>query len=442
MRPLPGLLLAALAAACAAGPREDTVLLLHTNDVHGHIERMPTLAGLVKAEREKRRDVLFLDAGDAVSGTPVSTVFRGTPVYSVGNLAGYDAACLGNHEFDHGFARIAAFRETAAYPLLCANAWAPAPPPGPNGKGEDRGPLLGDAPWTVLDCDGVRVGIIGLVTEKTPGMTVRKGNEGVVFEPAAAALRRLVPEVRPKCDLLVALTHLGYEEDVELARTVPGVDVIVGGHSHTDLPGPVQIGDTVIVQAFCYGQRLGRLELTVDLEKRRVLKWEGRPIPVDPASQPRDPLVAAAVEEFEKQVARTVDVAIGTARADLSRQELKSITERAYRETLGCDFGLQNDGGVRDVIPKGPVTIRQIWTVLPFDNTLVKVRIRGARLPEAWKRQRRDVDPERIYTVATNSFVADHLEKHLPGCEPGVEDSGIALRDAVVAWVRKNPDLR
>jgi 5'-nucleotidase/UDP-sugar diphosphatase len=442
MRPLPALLLAALAAACAAGPREDTVLLLHTNDVHGHVEMLPTLAGLVKAEREKRRDVLFLDAGDAVSGTPVSTVFRGTPSFSVGNLAGYDAACLGNHEFDHGFARIALFRETASYPLLCANAWAPAPPPPPGGKGEDRGPLLGDAPWTVLDCDGVRVGIIGLVTEKTPGMTVRKGNEGVVFEPAADALRRLVPVVRPQCDLLVALTHVGYEEDVELARTVPGVDVIVGGHSHTDLPGPVQIGDTVVVQASCYGQRLGRLEITVDLEKRRVLRWEGRPIPVDPRSQPRDPLVAAAVEEFEKQVAKTVDVVVGAARGDLGKGELKAITERACRETLGCDFGLQNDGGVRSVIPKGPVTIRQIWTVLPFDNTLVKVRIRGARLPEAWTRLRKDIDPERIYTVATNSFVADHLEKHLSGCEPGVEDSGVPLRDAVVAWVRRNPDLR
>src|SRR5688572_12630740 len=182
--------LAFLAALGPAGPREDTVLLFHTNDLHGHVEMLPTLSGLVKAERTKRRDVLWLDAGDQISGTPVSSMYQGTPVFALTGLAGVDASCLGNHEFDHGFARIAKFREAAPYPLLCANARSP------------EGELLADAEWTVLPVDGVRVGVIGLLTEKTPAMTVKKGNEGVRFEAAKAALRRLVPVVRKECDLL------------------------------------------------------------------------------------------------------------------------------------------------------------------------------------------------------------------------------------------------
>jgi 5'-nucleotidase/UDP-sugar diphosphatase len=429
-RILAALLAAALApAAGATGPRVDTVLLFHTNDLHGHIEAMPTLAGLVKAEREKRRDVLWLDAGDLVSGTPVSTVYQGTPVFVVAGLAGLDAACLGNHEFDHGFARIAKFREAAPFPLLCANARAP------------DGELLADAEWTVLPVDGVRVGVIGLVAENTPAMTVRKGNEGVRFEAARAALERLVPVVREKCDLLVALTHVGYDDDVELARTVRGVDVIVGGHSHTDLPGPVQVGSTVVVQASCYGRRLGRLEVTVDMDGRRMSKWEGRPVVVEPGSQPRDAAVAASVEEFERKVAARVDVVVGRAARDLGRDDLRALAERAFRERLGADFGLHNDGGVRDTIPKGPVSIRRLWEVFPFDNTLVLVKVKGENLP-ADLRKRGTIDPDRVYTVATNTFVADHAEKYLPRAEAGFEDSGIQARDAVVDWVRKNPELR
>ncbi len=428
----PAILLAALGiSSCAVGPREDTVLLFHTNDLHGHIERMPTLAGIVKSERERRPDVLWLDAGDVVSGTPVSTVFQGTPVYAVTTLAGVDAGCLGNHEFDHGWRQIAKFREAATYPLLCANARSP------------DGEPLGDAPWKVFDVDGVRVGVIGVVTEKTPGMTVRKGNEGVLFEPARAALERLVPEVRPKCDLLVALTHVGYDEDVEIARAVKGLDLVVGGHSHTDLPGPVQIGSTVVVQAGCYGQRLGRVEITVDLGSRRILRWEGKPVVVDVDRQARDPETARLVDELEKRVEKTVDVVVGTAARDLGKDDLKALAERVFREAVGADLGLQNEGGVRDVLPKGPVTVRRIWNVFPFDNTIARIRVKGADLPEALARAvGSGLDRGKAYTVAINSFIADHLDKYIPGARGEVEDSGIAVRDAVVDWVKRNPDLR
>jgi 2',3'-cyclic-nucleotide 2'-phosphodiesterase (5'-nucleotidase family) len=162
---------------------------------------------------------------------------------------------------------------------------------------------------------------------------------------------------------------------------------------------------------------------------------------IEPATQPRDTAVAAAVEELEKKVAAQVDAVVGNAARSLDRDDLKALAERVMKERLGADFGLQNDGGVRSRIPKGRVTVRQLWEVFPFDNSLVMLKVKGANVPASMARKG-SLDPEKVYTVATNTFVADHADKHLPGAEPGAEDSGIPLRDAVVEWVRKNPDLK
>lgn len=424
-----------IAPVLAQEAREDTVLILHTNDLHGHIENAATLSGLAKAERAKRKDVIWLDAGDAITGTPVSTVYKGGPIFGIMTAMGVDAACLGNHEFDYGWAHISSFRSAADFPLLAANARDP------------QGNLLADDEWRVFNVDGVRVGVIGLVTENTPASTVKKGNEGVRFEPAKDALQRLVPVVRKECDLLVALTHLGYEADVELARSVKGVDVIVGGHTHTDLPGPVKVGGTLVVQAFRYGERLGRLEVTVDLDQKRITKWEGKPIVVDREKQPRDENTAYMVERFEASIENHVKEVVAEAREDLDKAALNALAESVFRDALKADFGLNNVRGVRDVLKKGPVTVRQLWTIFPFDNTLVRVKVRGDRLPqELADRARRaaggaDPVPDRLYTVAVNSYMADHLDSYVPGAEPGPEDTGIVMRRAIVDWVREHKTL-
>jgi 2',3'-cyclic-nucleotide 2'-phosphodiesterase (5'-nucleotidase family) len=221
------------------------------------------------------------------------------------------------------------------------------------------------------------------------------------------------------------------------------VDVIVGGHSHTDLPGPVEVGGVIVVQAHRYGSRLGRLELTVDLESKRVVRWAGKPVVVEPEKQPRDADLARLVAEWESKVAAVVDQPLAEARRDLGKDDLKGLAERVFREAVDADLGFMNGGGVRAVLPKGKVSVRQVWGVFPFDNTVVTVRVRGSRLPAGVAAGLPGpVEPDRVYTVATNSFVADHLDEMLPGAEEGVEDSGIPVRDAVLDWIRRNPDLR
>src|SRR5262249_30233363 len=155
-----------------------------------------------------------------ISGTPVSTVFKGEPVFEVMTLMGYDAAALGNHEWDHGWRQIARFRDIASFPLLNANAADP------------DGRPLGDEPWHVFDVGGCRVGVIGLVTDELPTRTTKDNWSTCRVESPLAAAKRLVPIVRRKCDVVVLLTHVGVEVDAAIAGAVPGIDLVVGGHSH------------------------------------------------------------------------------------------------------------------------------------------------------------------------------------------------------------------
>ena len=434
---LPVLLLAASCAGSGSSgrPERDTVLLLHTNDTETRLVAdrdgeggMARIGGVVDRARAERPDVLLLDAGDAVTGTPASSLFEGRPVFHVMSEMGYDAMALGNHEFDHGFARIADYRRIATFPLLAANLVGP------------DGGLLADAAYEVIDVDGVRVGVIGVITPDTPRMTIGGATTGCAFEAAEAALARLVPEVEKRADLVVVLSHLGHDEDRELAAAVPGIDVIVGGHSHTELAEPDVVGGTLIVQAGHMGKRLGRLELTVDLRTGTVARYDGRLIRVD-ARLPESARVRSAVAVWEGRVAEAVDVLIGAADRDLGKPELRRATGEIYRRVLGADLGYQNPGGVRATIAAGPIRIRDVWYVLPFENTLVTVRVRGGALPSWAKERIGRVEPDRIYTVATNSYVADHPEQYFPGGVESVRDSGREMRGAVIDWVREHGGL-
>jgi 2',3'-cyclic-nucleotide 2'-phosphodiesterase (5'-nucleotidase family) len=151
--------------------------------------------------------------------------------------------------------------------------------------------------------------------------------------------------------------------------------------------------------------------------------------------------VREAVEVWEARVRERVDVVIAKAERDYSPRDLKAITEEIYRQALKTDLGYQNPGGVRAPIVGGDVTIRDIWNVLPFENTLVTVRIRGANLPEGLAKRLREVDPERVYTLATNSYVAAHHERFFPDGIEGMVDSGRSMRGVVVDWVKERGRL-
>ena len=421
------LLAAAALAACASTPRLRRVQIVHTNDLHGHVERCAAVAAVAAEARAQHTATLLLDAGDCISGTPVSTVFKGRPIFEIMSAMGYDAVALGNHEWDHGWQLIAEFQEISAFPLLCANARDP------------EGRPIGDAPYRIFETGGVRIGVIGLVTEGVPGLTVTSASEGCTFESPVETAKRLVPQVRAQCDVVVLLTHVGVAEDAALAGAVPGVDLIIGGHTHTELREPLSVEGVAIVQAKCYGERVGIIDLTWDTEKRTVAGLEYRLVEIDADKMPNDPRVKELVDTWQAQVEKLVAVVIGKTSRRLDKRRLRTRIERVYKDVLGTDFGFQNTGGIRATIEAGEIEIRDVWTVLPFDNTLVVVELPGSSLYAYAKRQLgKSWDPEKTYTVATNSFVADHMDKYFGVESATVRDSGRLMRDEVVNWVREH----
>ncbi|MCB1692420.1 MAG: bifunctional metallophosphatase/5'-nucleotidase, partial [Pseudomonadales bacterium] len=380
---------------------EKDLVIIHTNDFHGHIQHENEYAGaariaaFVKQVRATNDGVLVLDAGDAISGTPVSTMFKGAPIFEVLNLVGYDAGAIGNHEFDHGYERIEKFREIANYPLLSANAFGPT------------GDLLADAPMLIKQVNGIRVGIIGLITDYTPNMITPTGNEGISFAPPMYTLAATVRAIRPHVDLLIALSHVGHEEEKQLARTVPGIDIIVGGHSHTKVDPPAHVGDTWVVQADHYGKYVGELNVTVDTDAHRMTAFKGKLVAAADLPPP-DPAVQKVVDEWEAKVASIVDVKIASTNHTWTQVEMQPVLEGILAEATDTAFGFYNMGGIRDVFREGAITARDVWNIEPFGNSLVTVTTDGATLKKIFMMDGErhpglaDLRNDDMYTFGTN----------------------------------------
>lgn len=430
----------------AAAPAPDVVHLtiVHTNDLHGHVENFAAVSQIAKDLRARNPNTLFLDAGDCITGTPVSTFFQGTPIFDVMNAMGYDAGTIGNHEFDHGWKRIHEFVDLAKRPMLCANA------KDPDGK------AFGDAPYKVFSvggANGARVGVIGLVTDGVPAMSTASASAGCTFEAPIDAARRLVPEVRRKADVVVLLTHCGVEADAALAGAVPGIDLIVGGHSHTRLAKAIEVripaaeggagapaapaSSTRIVQAFRWGACVGVVDLDWDRAKRTTAGFSYHLVQVADRDLPKDPAVQKLVDGWLAKIEPQMAVVIGRSRTALSAQQLRPLIERIYRDALGADFGYQNVAGIRAGIKAGDITVGDVVSVLPFPNTMVKITFRGEQVPAYYRdRMGRAFDPAAEYVCATNSFVGDQRQKYFRAPDAPVEDTGLLMYDVAIDWVR------
>jgi 2',3'-cyclic-nucleotide 2'-phosphodiesterase (5'-nucleotidase family) len=403
------------------------LVILHTNDFHGHIAEENEYAGaaritsLVKETRAKYPGVLVLDAGDRISGTPVSTMFEGVPIFEVLNEVGYD-------EFDHGYKQMLKFKEIADYPLLAANAFAP------------DGSLLADAPAMIKTVNGIKVGIIGLITETTPFMISPAGNEGLSFSPAAEMLQAMVTALRPQVDLLLVLSHVGHEEEQALARDIAGIDIIIGGHSHTTVLPPIKVGNTYVAQAGYYGAYVGKIELTVDTETDSMTAFSGTLIPAADLPAP-DKKVARIVKRWEKKVARLVDFKISNADRDYTKSEMQPFLQKVLADATGADFGYYNMGGIRDTFRQGPVTARHIWQIEPFSNQLMVVTAKGSVIKymlqseEAQAERAASLNDDKIYRVATSDFIAAQAQKSV-GDAVQIENQSMLIRDLLIDYIK------
>jgi 2',3'-cyclic-nucleotide 2'-phosphodiesterase (5'-nucleotidase family) len=424
------------------------ITVLHVNDFHGrvfpYIEKSidPSrpvsgaayLAEAIKRERLRNPEgTILLSAGDMFQGTPVSNLFRGRPVLETMNALRFDAMTLGNHEFDWGRDVLGDILSAVRFPVLSANIV------------DEKGNCIpGVRPYAMIERKGVRIAVIGLTTTDLSHMVNSKYLTGLaVLDPL-----RVVPDLAKKAraegaQVVVLLTHIGFDEDKRLAAGLEGVDLIVGGHSHTVVKEPVVVGKTIIVQAG-YGVHLGVMEMTIDEKTGRIIdattKNELEPILAGP-NDPFDAEVAKIAKSYGERIESTFRQVVGETKGDLTRASfgestLGDVITDAMRASANAEVALHNSGGIRADILAGKITMEQVFTVLPFDNTVVSMDLSGSDLLAILERSAgankgmlqvsgvrveydrnaskaksvqvngRPLEKDRMYRVATNDFLA------------------------------------
>jgi len=409
--------------------------ILHSNDLHAHL--MPDdrdnggfarLATEVRLQKAQCAACLYLNAGDLVQGTPVSTLFHGTPIYEIANLLGFDASTLGNHDFDYGWRRTQEFMRIAHFPIVSANIVDK------DGKSMTR-------PYVILTVGGIRVGIIGAILGDLVGTVITPEEAGPWHVlPVVETVRKYARELRDRTDLIVVLAHIHDQEEVDaILHDVPEVSVVVAGHSHEGYPAMMKVDGRVAVLVRAYGDQLGRLDLQVDVGAKKLASAEWTKIPIDSKIMPA-PDVAREVAKWEHKVSKLVDIPIGesTMRMERNSPDLRKMVERAMVEQTGSDIAWINTGNLRDTLPKGQILIRNIWNLLPFDDYIVMGKFKGSELPPAITR-RYPVEANREYTVATTDFTATNQ-----GAKEQLDASGLSFprigplqRDVLIDWIKK-----
>jgi 5'-nucleotidase/UDP-sugar diphosphatase len=395
--------LIAVALPLAARPQADTntyeLMLLHTNDHHGTVLANNGRGGLaerasyIRSVREANPQVLLVDAGDINTGSALSNMFDAEPDFLAYNAMGYEAAAFGNHEFDGDMAKLSAQLGKAQFPFL-----------GSNIKTAD-GNYLGGAPYLVKQYDGFTLGLFGVTTLRTK--IVASPDRSLVFVNEIDAAKEMVEILRKKekVDIVIALTHIGDIKEApdhitspELAAAVPGIDIIVDGHSHSFFEEPQKVGDTYIVTANEWGKYVGQGKLTIYQKKLTGFDW--KPVEInnpDAKTCEPDAAVAALLAPYVEQANASLKDVVGEAAADfVFGDRLTRKTETAlgdmicdanvwyfrevYRQQI--DFAFHNGGNMRAELKQGPITQEQILTVLPFENYLYIASLKGSDIIE------------------------------------------------------------
>jgi 5'-nucleotidase/UDP-sugar diphosphatase len=399
-------LVLAVAAACfpAATPApsssalaDDRIQLLHTDDIHGHLDAdivqsasssfraggMAQLAGQVAVFRARApQRTLLVDAGDAWQGTFISNENKGEAVTKAMNLMRYDALAVGNHDFDWGQDVIAQRAKEATFPFLAANVVETK---------TSRAPTY-LKPFEVRDLGIARIGIIGLTNPGSATIVKATSVAGLRFQPAAESVRPLIAEVQKQADIVVVAAHIGTAEAVQLAHDVPGIDVIVAAHDHLPIQTARVEGRTTIVDAGAYTQYLGRLEIVVDRATRKmkdaVRGGELTPIAANPSVRP-DPEIAKIVDERRADAEKYTARVVGRTTEPLSnvREETAfgnlitdAFIEYGRQQGWKTDVAFYNMAGVRASFPAGQLSFGQLYEALPFSNTVVNVDLTGVDL--------------------------------------------------------------
>jgi 2',3'-cyclic-nucleotide 2'-phosphodiesterase (5'-nucleotidase family) len=244
--------------------------------------------------------------------------------------------------------------------------------------------------------------------------------------------------LRGKADLIVLLAHIDEREEREFLESAPEIAVSITGHIHEGLTEAKSSGGRVLVRMKSYGEELGRLDLKVDTATGKLADWKWRRIAIDSTAIAPAADVAALVEQWEAQVKERVDRPLAISRREFTESEVKTLIEGAIRQQTGVDFAFMNADGVRAGLPKGQLLERDVWNIMPFDDTVVVGTFKGKELPAVVLGGRK-VEPDREYTLAVSDFTAMNqgTAENLPTTGLKFPEEVGQIRDLILDWFRK-----
>lgn len=364
----------------------DEIIIMHTNDVHGRVQPggrgelgLAVISTIVSQVRNEYAYTFLVDAGDTFHGTTFATVGEGLPVLRAMNAVGYDLMVAGNHDFNYGQKRLLELAQMANFPILAANV-----------RYADTGaPFLN--PYVIQNFGGVRVGFFGIASPETTYKTHPRNVEGLDFLSPIETAREMVGILSPLTDVIVMLAHVGMDEETEettidVARAVPGIDIIIDGHSHDFLPEGLRVGNTLIAQTGEYGKNVGVVAISrAPGFATRAFMLNNEEVAADPYVENLVSLLASAQDDILNVRVGSTSVLLEGSRGPSRTSETnlgRIITDAMLREA-DADVALTNGGGFRASIQPGDVTLRDIISVLPFGNIITTIEVTGADIVAA-----------------------------------------------------------
>ena len=396
-------------SSIAAHDKVYEITILHTNDFHARFRPISKydnncsaknnakgkcfggtarLITAIEDARSRHSNTILLDGGDQFQGTLFYNLYKGKVAAEMMNKLEYDGMAVGNHEFDDGPETLRAFMDTVNFPVLMANANVHMEP-------ELKDKLQKS---TTLYRNNQKIGLIGVVTEDV--VEISSPGDNIIFTDAIAAVQSEVDFLTEAgVNKIILLSHSSYEIDKMIAANTTGVDVIVGGHDNTYLsnisdrakgPYPTVVNGTQIVQAYAYGKFLGELSVIFD-EAGNVVYATGEPITID-GSVNENSQIVARLDELEEPIKELKETIVGTVSNSLTGDravcrvqecDMGNMIADAMRDAVidkGYTIALQNSGGIRASLDSGEVSLGEIMSILPFQNTLSTFKVTGQQL--------------------------------------------------------------
>ena len=380
--------------------------ILHTNDLHAHlfpriapwisesrkIGGFANLATLVKQEKQLNPNNILIDAGDYFSGPYISTLTKGEAVIRSMNYLGIDAACIGNHEFDHGWDNMLEQIKKANFPILNGNLFF---------EGTDQ--LVWDNPYLILERAGLKIGIIGLHGKFAFYDTINfKMTEGIEARDEEEYLRRYIKKLEPITDIIILAVHQGMPgrqstvgltdvernlyKDILLAQNVPGVDIIVTGHAHQGTEKALVSNGTIIVSTNATATELGKLQIQFDTETKKIVSHSNKLITIYDDELKDDPDMLKEITYWQEEVDQIAKVPVVPLTEKLVRAYGKeSNMGNLFADAIASydkriDIAVVNSGALRQDIEAGTITKGDLISAFPFPNTVVMTRLKGIQI--------------------------------------------------------------